>query len=274
MPDTKVNPQRWLWVMRPKRIQMICTHATRGATTPSKQFGATVNWMESPNNVGARHPTGPLQGQPAWGSSCSAILDRNGDVGWVLLDNQSPTYGAGFGTLFLPGNDPYWVGEYASEWEWCQSANREDFTTAQYDRGALEYAKLCLKYDIPVVHLTLNHQVEPAPRGLTRHDKTENGHKLGKSDPGTKFHEEDFEDLIRQKKVELVGGTDVAVTRVYQMDGKPEVYTEAGLHIPDPDAYNGLKATTEARGDTWEHTNLPPNDQLWRLFALPPSYRA
>jgi len=66
----------------------------------------------------------------------------------------------------------------------------------------------------------------------------------------------------------------VAVTRVYQPEGKPEVYREDGAHIPDFDTYEALRQVAEESGGRWEHVMLPVGHRLWRQFDLPPSYLA
>jgi hypothetical protein len=185
-PDVIVKPQPWLWQPRFRALRFLEIHATRGATTPEKQFAATVNWMQSPANGGA------AQG---WGGSCSYVIDRDGTLGTVLADNQMPTYGAGYG-----GTGSEWsIDEYGISYEWCQSPAQEEFTTEQYERGAAEYAAKCRAYGIPALMLDVQRQAGPVPSGFVRHDRCENGRKLGKTDPGARFRDDDFIALVREK---------------------------------------------------------------------------
>ena len=175
---------------RYRPIRFVEIHATRGNNTPQAQYGATKGWMQSPNNVGGRK----TDGSPAWGGSCSFILGYNGELCKVLDDNQMPTFSAGFGSGF-----GWSIDEYGVSVEWAQSANQEEYTTAQYERGAILYAHYCSTYNIPAVVLNIPSQSGEVPSGFVRHDGCENGVKLGKSDPGPKFRNNDFVDLVKQK---------------------------------------------------------------------------
>ena len=54
-------------------------------------------------------------------------------------------------------------------------------------------------YGIPPLMLDIPRQVGPVPAGFVRHDRCENGRKLGKTDPGPRFRENDFIALVREK---------------------------------------------------------------------------
>jgi hypothetical protein len=166
-------------------------HATRGSTTPEAQYSATKNWLLSPNNISGRQP----DGTPIWGSSCSYILGRDGKICKALEDNQMPTFSAGYGSS-LSG---WSIDEYGVSVEWCQSANQEEYTTIQYERGAVLYAYYSVKYNIDPTIITIPNQTGQVPTGFVRHDGCENGFKLGKTDPGPKFRNNDFVDLVRSK---------------------------------------------------------------------------
>jgi hypothetical protein len=194
-PDVIVTPQPWLSAARTKPIRFLEIHATRGSTSPDAQFQATINWLQSPHNR-ARGEAG----QPAdWGSSCSYIIGRDGRLARVLPDDRFPTYSAGYG-----GSGSTWsIDEYGISYEWCQSANQEEFTTEQYERAAIEYAAKSRVYGIPAVMLDITRQSGPVPAGFVRHDRCENGRKLGKTDPGPRFREADFVPLVREKLEEV-----------------------------------------------------------------------
>jgi len=143
--------------------------------------------MENPNNGSA------AQG---WGSSCSRVLGPNGEMTYVLQDNQVPTYSAGYGRLFLLGG--WSIDEYGKSYEWAQPNILTSYSDAMYTRGAKEIAKDCVAYGIPPVFITVFDQaIQPVPTGLVRHDRCENGTKLGKSDPGLQFNEAKFIALLQ-----------------------------------------------------------------------------
>ena len=190
-PDVIVRPQSWLSAARTDAVRFLEIHATRGSVAPDQQFQATVNWMQSPNNK-ARDERGNALG---WGSSCSYIIGRDGRLASVLRDDRYPTYSAGYG-----GAGSTWsIDEYGISYEWCQSANQEEFTTEQYERAAIEYAGKCRMHAIPPVMLDIPRQSGPVPAGFVRHDRCENGRKLGKTDPGPQFRDNEFVDLVRQR---------------------------------------------------------------------------
>lgn len=186
MADRIVTPRAWLWKPRTYPIKIIEIHSTRGGTTsPAIDYLATGNWMENPNNGSA------IKG---WGSSCSFVLGPGGELTTVLQDNQMPTYSAGYGVSGPPIG--YSLDQYGISYEWAQPNINTPFSDAMYRRGAKEIAKKCVAYGIPPVFVTAFNQKEPAPAGLIRHDRCENGTKLGKSDPGPQFNEAYFIQLL------------------------------------------------------------------------------
>jgi hypothetical protein len=196
MDVTEVAVQPWLWVRRQHTIQFLEVHATRGGGDPFSQFAATVGWMQSPNNR-AKDEDGNLLD---FGGSCSYIIGRRGELAKVLDDDQQPTYCAGYGATLRPTG--YAIDELGIAYEWCQTTALEEYSTEQYERGATEFARKSQMYSIPPMFLTPSVQSPPPPqtmRGAVRHDRCENGAKLGKSDPGAKFREVDFVELWRQK---------------------------------------------------------------------------
>jgi hypothetical protein len=99
-----------------------------------------------------------------------------------------PTYSAGYGGV----GSTYAIDEYGISFEFCQSDSLEPFTDAQYDLGAQRAAIRCKAYGIPVRFVTIPRQVGEPPSGFVRHDRCENGAKLGKTDPGEEFNEAKF----------------------------------------------------------------------------------
>ena len=195
MPDTSVTSQRWLWQPRTKPIRLLEIHATRGDTTPELQMQSALNWVQSPRNVGNRKPDGSIDyDNPQWGSSFSKVIGRDGSLGVVLNNDQMPTYSAGYGSQGPPNG--YAVDDYGISYEVGQSQALEAYSGAQYARLAEQVAIDCKRYDIPVKMLTLNNQTGVPPKGIVRHDRCENGSKLGKTDPGSQFDEARFIRLV------------------------------------------------------------------------------
>ncbi len=196
MSDTRVTPQRRLWTPRTKPILMIEIHATRGNTTPEKQMQAALNWVQSASN-----------NQGGWGSSFSYVIGTDGSMGTVLDDNQMPTYSAGYGGA----GSTYAIDEYAISYECAQSQEQEPFTDALYARLAKEVAADCKRYGIPPVMIEIPRQTGEVPTGIVRHDRCENGIKLGKTDPGDQFNEARFiADVKAEMEDEMLSEEDLA----------------------------------------------------------------
>ncbi len=194
MTDVRVTPQRWLWQPRTKPIRLIEIHATRGNTTPEKQKQAALNWVQSPRNVGNLDGARNIDyANPEWGSSFSHVIGTDGSMGTVLDDNQMPTYSAGYGGV----GSTYAIDEYAISYELAQSQAQEPFSDKLYDRLTTEVAIDCLKYGIPPVMISIMSQKGDVPTGIVRHDRCENGIKLGKTDPGVQFNEVRFIAMLK-----------------------------------------------------------------------------
>ncbi len=189
MADVQVIPQPWLWKPRTKPIRFIEIHATRGNTTPEKQKPASLNWVQSPLNVGNRNADGtPNYDDPEWGSSFSHVIGTDGSEGTVLNDNQMPTYSTGYGGP----NSTYAIDEYGISYELAQSPAQEPFRNEIYNRLVKEVAVDCKRYGIPPIMIEVFNQSGIVPIGIVRHDRCENGVKLGKTDPGDQFDETRF----------------------------------------------------------------------------------
>ena len=196
MTDVRVTPQPWLRMPRIKPIRFIEIHATRGNTTPEKQMGAALNWVQSPRNVGNLDGARNIDyANPEWGSSFSYVIGTDGSMGTVLDDNQMPTYSAGYGGT----GSTYAIDEYGISYELAQSQAQEPFTDQVYDRLTTEVAVKCLKYNIPPVMVSIMSQKGTVPAGIVRHDRCENGIKLGKTDPGVQFNEVRFIAALKAK---------------------------------------------------------------------------
>jgi hypothetical protein len=170
LPDETITPQPWLAVPRAHPIQLIVIHATRGDTTQDRQYMATKNWLLSPNN-----------NQGGWGGATNRIISHEGQMCVSWPDDMSPTYSAGFG---FEGS--HWsVDWYAISFELAQRNFTEDFAEATLARAAKEVALLCSKYSIPPVWLDRVNQAGAVPTGITGHENTDNGRRLGKTDPGS-----------------------------------------------------------------------------------------
>ena len=195
MPDVTVTPQPWLWVPRTEPIRFIEIHATRGNAPPASQKGAALNWVQSPANTNRDANGNPLY---QWGSSFSHVIGTDGSMGTVLDDNQMPTFSAGFG-----GPNSTWaIDEYAKSYELAQSQALEPFDDRTYRRLAKEVAIDIQQYGIPPVFVEVFDQSGPVPTGLVRHDKTQNGVILGKTDPGNQFDEFKFIALLVAEMME------------------------------------------------------------------------
>jgi hypothetical protein len=199
--DVTVFPRPWLWKPRTKPVRLIEIHSTRGGSgSLLTDYNATINWMQSGSNGSA------AQG---WGSSCSKVLGPNGELAVVLHDNQMPTYSAGYGGA----GSTYAIDEYGISYEWAQPDAATPFPEAMYQRGAKEIARDCVRYSIPPVFVSIPRQTGVPPAGLVRHDRCENGAKLGKSDPGPLFDERKFLGYLKQEIMALgAGEDDVALT--------------------------------------------------------------
>jgi hypothetical protein len=145
-----------------------------------KQYIATKNWQISPNNKVVE------QNGSVWGSMSSRVISHEGQLCISLPDYVYPTWSAGH-------MDPIGIS-----YELAQPNNDTPFTDACLERAAIEVAKDCVRFNIPPIILPFvsgnNHE---AP-GIARHDRSANGIKWGKTDPGSMF-----DDLAFQQRVVL-----------------------------------------------------------------------
>jgi hypothetical protein len=170
LPDERIDPQPWLAVPRTHPIRLVVIHSTRGDTTQELQYSATKNWLMSPGN-----------NQGGWGGSTNRIISHEGQMCVCWSDDMSPTYSAGFG---FEGS--HWaIDWYAVSFELAQRTFSEEFAEPTLARTAREVALLCAKYSIPPVWLDHVDQTGAVPVGITGHETTDNGRRLGKTDPGS-----------------------------------------------------------------------------------------
>ncbi len=182
MITERITVPSHLWGPRTQPVRIVIIHATRGGTSSAGwEYIATKNWFQSPNNPG---------------SMASRIIGPNGEHCIALDDSQVPHWSAGYGSIGYPTE--FLIDAYAISYEVAQPNDNYPFTEAQYIRLAQEVAKDCKTHNIPPLMLDLRPvQRFPVPAGITRHDRTANGTKLGKSDPGKMFDEAKFMALLK-----------------------------------------------------------------------------
>jgi hypothetical protein len=187
-PETKtaVTVRPWLKMADPDRGDRICgvtAHSSRGPTTMALQGQAVENWMANASNGSA------AQG---WGSSCDVVIFATGDRRVMLnYRKERPLYGAGY------GNAGSWdMGAIHLQVELAQPDNDTPFTFACIDSFAEFCAAAAIEFNFPLVRLPFINQTEqPFPRGISSHDATMNGRKLGKTDVGKMFPWPQFMEL-------------------------------------------------------------------------------
>lgn len=180
-PDVWIRAQPWLGVRRemPPRIMLI--HSTRSGQRwgLDREWQATVNWFESPNNR-AKDRDGNLLD---YGACSSHVIGGDGERGVAWADDYRPTWSAGWGMIY-----GWALDHYAVSYEVCQPTADVPFTDAQYRRLGFELARLHRAYGVALVTLPYLTQLEdPVPSGVTRHDNCANGRAYGKTDPGPLF---------------------------------------------------------------------------------------
>jgi hypothetical protein len=212
--DESIVPAPQLWVPRHFPIHLIEIHSTRGGSL--NEYRATKNWMQSPNN-----------NQGGWGGACSYIVSDNGLICHVLDDEQQPTYGAGYGRFLRP--DGWALDEYGIAVELCQPYINTPFTEVQLRAAAKLCAWYCEKYGISLQFLSIPDQSMSTTfrTGFVRHDRSENGTKFGKSDPGPQFNEDQFLQYVHDA---MKGGDeDMPLT-----DDQARALDALGKPFPDP----------------------------------------
>lgn len=167
--------------------KLVIVHATRGATTQAMQYTATKNWFNNPSNPGG---------------CATVVISHEGQLCRFMDElRQIPQWSAGYG-----GGAGWACDHWGLSMELAQSDKQEPFDPRTIDRAALVAAEWCKKYAIAPTHLGNITQGGQAPpfTGIVGHDETENGRRLGKSDPGAAFPWPAF---ITKVNAYLNGGT-------------------------------------------------------------------
>ena len=172
----QVRRHPWKWRRRTAPIRIILIHATRGGQrhTTEREFEAMQNWETSPNNrIEVKDGAGNVI--DVYGSMASCCIGAGGLLMTMMPDDIYPYASAGH-------MDPI-----AKSYEVCQSNDGMPYDPRDIDRLVEEVAEDCVQYNIPPRELVFvsgdNHE---AP-GIARHDRSANGTKWGKSDPGGMF---------------------------------------------------------------------------------------
>ncbi len=166
------GPARRKRVHWPPRV--IIVHATRGPTTPELQYRATVNWFTQHNKTRNR-----LRG---WGPMSDFVVGAQGTIGQFGDWHETRSnWATGYGGR---GSGTFGADEWSIPIEFAQTDNQEPMTEKCLERGAMLVKALAEECGIPIVRVNPYTQTDPIVTGITGHDDTANGIKLGKSDPG------------------------------------------------------------------------------------------
>lgn len=87
--------------------------------------------------------------------------------------------------------------------EIAQATRTTLFTAYQTRTTATLCAELCYKYDVPILHMTQNHNGQLTERGIYGHEDTAAGTADGKSDPGPMWHWPTFIPMVQAEYVRL-----------------------------------------------------------------------
>jgi hypothetical protein len=185
-------------------------------------------------------------GNTKYGSYADYLIFEEGTiVECTDLDTEIATWTAGYG-----GAGTWAAGYYYVQVEVAQGRIEDEYTFAQIDALAWLYVKLSRGFSWPVVRIPFLHQTGTPPKGITTHDTSANGAKLGKSDPGPKFPWGLFferihlhiagvleDDLMSKEYDELKA--EIARLKEYvarnkdyiRAEGRPEVYEVVGTTL-------------------------------------------
>ena len=253
----RITPAPQLVKPRTGPIKGSVIHSTRGGTSsPEVDYSATKNWFTSPNNM-ARNS----QGQPlGYGGCASRIIGPAGEMTIVMPDDQMPTYSAGYGAIGPPVE--FLVDQHYISYELAQPTINTPYTDPQIDRIAMEIALDAKTYGFPIIMRDFrDDQTVPLP-GVTRHDRTANGRKLGKSDPGHMFPEVRFVTLARA----YLEGVDDMKVIAYILEGQPEQALLIGAHLEHVDSrtqLDALKRIYQRRGVEWVEVAVKKGSPDW-----------
>ena len=188
------------WLVRPlpgrgELIAGITLHSTRsGASDDEYDDGpGTERWGMHPDNGSA------AQG---WGTFWDRLIWRDGTrLICTDVDREFASWTAGFGNVGAPTE--WALGHYYIQYEVSQSRPDQPFSLASIDSLAQGVAEDAQTYNFPIerIHFVTQQEIPP-PRGITTHEGSANGIKLGKTDPGELFPWGTFLELAQAYKSE------------------------------------------------------------------------
>jgi N-acetyl-anhydromuramyl-L-alanine amidase AmpD len=160
--DERISPNR-----QGRRAETVgvVIHSTRGGTADAEtDYRATINWFLNPaSEVSAHMVVGPSR-------VCRMVPDD--EVAWHAGENNHTHLGM----------------------EIAQTRVDAPYSDSQYRAAAAVVRGWCERYGIPMEHVGSQTQ-----RGLIGHQETEQGRRVGKSDPGPTFNWDYFMRLVRQE---------------------------------------------------------------------------
>lgn len=194
-PDVSTDP--WKFRRRTAQPTLVELHATRSGIpgrTAAEEYASTKAWFVSPNNI-VREPGAN------WGSMASYIVG-GGKLCCVLPEDRYPHYSLGH------------ADHLAFSIEIAQATNDTPFLDEDLEIAAELCADLSTRHNIPVRVLPyLSGDNREAP-GYVRHDRSANGTKYGKSDPGTLFDDAAFIERVKRH----MGMTDAERARLAEAE--------------------------------------------------------
>jgi N-acetylmuramoyl-L-alanine amidase len=152
---------------RSTQIRGVFLHSTRSGRcgNPAEAEG-TENWLNNPNNPGG-----------AWDGLIGYDGEQVKCSHWER--DEQPLWAGGFGG---PGT---WSAQANYlHIEICQPCITDPYTDAQVESVAQWTAELARVHGFDIVRIPYLEQVGEPPQGVTSHDSSANGRRLGKSDPG------------------------------------------------------------------------------------------
>jgi len=114
--------------------------------------------------------------------------------------------------------------------EIVQPTRTTPFTEWQVKTTATLCAELCYKYDVPIFHMTQNHNGQLTERGIYGHEDTAAGTADGKSDPGPMWHWPTFIPTVQAEYIRLYQITPPRAPTWH--DTSPELRAYAIEHFP------------------------------------------
>jgi hypothetical protein len=240
--DRPINgtPNPWLFEARLRTFRGIQLHATRGGSTTVTEGPATENWMKNPNNGSASQ---------GWGASCDVIIFHDGTRVWVNSDvHKAPTYGAGYG-----GPGSWSAGWYYLQVEIAQANPGDYYLGAEVDSMAELTAEWSRRYGFAIERIPWLHQDGPPPVGICTHQESDNGKRLGKSDPGAMWPWDTYLRLANGYLKEEDDELNEEQTRAIVRDEYAKLHTpqHREWETGDVAGMRGLAAGTYIRMTSW-----------------------